>query len=271
MDLTKFKPTTAGEHLFHLLLRELVDEESYRHLATSPILDLGGRAEELSDYMLGVTTLNFLARLIKKALRVLAMDDATLHHGAMTQYLLETVGLAQRRDDLHDRVARMALDAAKNSQRPVNNSSKKVVREGRFEVPCYLCGNMCAHDNADTQAIKYEHIWPSSYGGNSAPENLLPACELCNEQKKDMLLWHTGSLFSFVLKPEPSEEERKSIQRREKIARSIQDVLREAVSSECTLKEAALALGPADFKSVTILNAADAVDYFNFNLSRRSQ
>jgi len=271
MDLAKFKPTTAGEHLFQLLLRELVDEDSYRQVATSAVLDLGGRAEGLSDYMLGVTTLNFLARLIKKAERVLAMDDATLHHGAMIQYLLETVGLAQRGDDLHDRVVRMALDAAKNSKRPIKDSAKKAVREGRVEAPCYLCGAMCTHGQADAQAIRYEHIWPASYGGNSAPENLLPACEKCNEKKKDMLLWHTGALFSFVLKPEPSADELTSIGRREKIARRIQDVLREAIASECTLKEAALALGPADFTSVTILNTADAVDYFNFNLSRGLQ
>ncbi len=271
MDLAKFKPTTAGEHLFQLLLRELVDEDSYRQLSTAAVLDIGGRAEELSDYMLGVTTLNFLARLIKKAERVLAIDDSTLHHGAMIQYLLETVGLAKRGNDLHDRIVRMALDAAKNSKRPIKDSAKKAVRQGRVEAPCYLCGTMCTHGGADTQAIRYEHIWPASYGGNSTPENLLPACEKCNEKKEDMLLWHTGALFSFVLKPDPSADEITSIGKREKIARRIQDILREAISSGCTLKDAALALGPADFTSVTILDTADAVDYFNFNFARGSR
>jgi hypothetical protein len=70
-----------------------------------------------------------------------------------------------------------------------------------------------------------------------------------------------------VLKPEPSEEEIKSIGRREKISRRIQDIVQTANQEQITLKAAALALGPANFARITPLNAADAVDYFNFSFS----
>lgn len=268
MEITRFTPSTSGEHLFHLLVNEVIGVRTPRSLRNLSILEFGGRSDDFSNYFIGVTALNLLARLIKKAERISNIDDASLHHGSFVHYLQETIEMTKQGDDLVDRVARLSLDAARNSKRPIKDSVKKKVRENRTEVPCYLCGIMCSHQSDDPRsAIMYEHIWPSSYGGDSVAENLLPACWKCNEKKDDMLLWHTGAIFSVVLKPEPSEEEIKSIGRREKIARRIQDIIRIANEGKLSLKDAALALGPANFSSISPLNAADAIDYFNFSFS----
>ena len=83
-----------------------------------------------------------------------------------------------------------------------------------------------------------------------------------------MLLWHTGALFSFVLKPNPSEEEVKSIRRREKIARQVQNILINANKNNFSLKNSAIDLGPANFQSIQFDDVEDAVDYFNFSFQR---
>jgi hypothetical protein len=257
-----------------MLIKELIEERVYGAIRSSAILELGGRADDMGDHLLGITALNLLARLIKKAERVLEVEDASLHHGLLVQYLQETIGIARQGDDLIDRIARTTLIAAKNSKQPINRSIKNKIRDRRAEVPCYLCGTMCTHKSSDTTSgIKYEHIWPASYGGESIFENLLPACHYCNESKDDMLLWHTGAIFSAVLKPDPSEEEIKSIGRREKIARRIQEIVLKASATGCSLREAALALGPANFAPTNIkaINTADAVDFFNFTFDSEEQ
>ncbi|WP_143037131.1 hypothetical protein [Paraburkholderia tuberum] len=98
-------------------------------------------------------------------------------------------------------------------------------------------------------------------------ENLLPACFACNSEKDDMILWHTGAVFSFVLKPNPSEQERTRIRRREKVARRIQDILAFANQTQCTLKSAAVEIGPAKFEKLTAIDDEDAIDYFNLHFA----
>ena len=80
-----------------------------------------------------------------------------------------------------------------------------------------------------------------------------------------MLLWQTGAVFSFVLKPNPSADERTRIGRREKIARRMQDILLHANQMRCTLKEAAIELGPAKFENLVAIDCTDAIDFFNLH------
>src|SRR5262249_50048311 len=66
--------------------------------------------------------------------------------------------------------------------------------------PCYLCGT--ALDFDDDQSDSYctlEHLWPSSFGGDSIEENLLPACALCNRTRKlNFATWASTSVQSVL-------------------------------------------------------------------------
>jgi hypothetical protein len=263
-----FKPMTPGEHLFQFVLRDIFLSESYSTVRALDMLGVGSRGEELSQYFVGVSAMNIVGRCIKKAQRVRDIDDESLHHAEMATFLQRVLGLANKGDDLVDQFARLSLRAAAVSGRPINRSTRQAVRQGRTEIPCYLCGIMCLDVTDEPKdEIQYEHLWPSSFGGESTADNLLPSCWACNQKKEAMLLWHTGHLFSFVLKPSPSEEELKSITRREKIARHMKTIFEYACDRGCTLKEAALEVGPFNTQGIVPIELADAMDFFNFQFS----
>ena len=267
MNPFTFRPTTPGEHLLHLLNEKILGVNGLSMPAGfSWSHAVWGRGQALQDYAISLSSLNLTARLIKKAERVLEIDDAALHHGAFVTFLQQTLGLTASFDDVTDEIARESLYAANKCKRPISAATKRRVRENKLEAPCYLCGNMCNHESEEPRAsIYYEHIWPASYGGDSVEQNLIPACFSCNNAKQDMLLWQTGAVFSFVLKPNPSADERTRIGRREKIARRMQDILLHANQMRCTLKEAAIELGPAKFENLVAIDCNDAIDFFNLH------
>jgi hypothetical protein len=269
MSPFRFNPATPGETLLHLLHDRILTSDGSQASDGSIFSGtLGLRGQAIHSYAVCVSALNLTARLIKKAQRVLDMDDASLHHGEFLRYMQQTLGLVKHDGDLLDEVARQSLYAAKMSKRDITKATKRKVRQDRLEVECYLCGNMCIHKSTDAMAaIYYEHVWPASYGGDSIDGNLLPACYGCNEAKGDMILWHTGAIFSFVLRPAPSDDERTRITRREKVARRIQDIVASANEAGCTLKEAAISIGPAKFERLAAIDSEDAVDYFNLHFA----
>lgn len=265
MSHSSFKAVTTGEVLFQFILRELYQASSLTEIQSLGLLTVGGRSDFFSDYFLGINAMNMLARCVKKAERVRGTDNEAMHQGSMVTYLQETLGMAKHDDESVDKLARLSLLAASDSKRKIKDSIKRSIRNGRSEVPCYLCGGMCQHNASDANAgIEYEHIWPASFGGNSVAENLLPACAVCNREKKDMLLWHTGQLFSFVLKPDPSVDELTAITKKAKIAAQLRKIFAKACSEEISLKTAAEILGPVDMTSIYAIDDRDAVDFSNF-------
>lgn len=269
MSSFTFQPATPGEHLLHLLSETILKGDGILMPDGSSWSNaIGSRGQALQEYVIAINSLNLTARLIKKAERVLEIDDASLQHGEFVRFLQQTLGLVQHPSDLVDELARQSIYAAKMSKRTVSKAVRRKVRGAFLEVGCYLCGNMCIHRSEDPRSsIFYEHIWPASYGGDSIEQNLLPACHACNDAKQDMLLWQTGAIFSFVLKPNPSENERTRIGRREKVARRIQDILHRANLERCTLKEAAIKIGPAKFDNLVAIDDDDAIDYFNLHFN----
>lgn len=265
-----FKATTSGERLFQFVLNEIFLADSFSSVRALTMLEIGARREELSEYFVGAGAMNILGRCIKKAQRVLDGDNEADYQPMMVTFIQRVLEVPRRGDDLVDQFARLALSAAGAANRgKVNPSTKKLVMDSRTEAPCYLCGAMCLLSSEEESAqVEFEHLWPSSFGGESTFENLLPACWACNRKKDSMMLWHTGHLFSFVLKPNPSESESGSIPRREKIARHMKTVFDLACESQCTLKEAALAVGPANIQSLAPIEPEDAVDFFNFKFGR---
>lgn len=261
-----FVPQTSGESLFKFVANELFSREEYYLVNKMEFLRLGGRASEFSKYFIGVKALNIVGRLIKKSIRTLEIEDSVAHQQEIVNYIQNHMELVSEGGDVLDKMARLSLDAAKNCNRPISNGSKKVVKGDAKEWPCYLCGKIC-FENSDIEddLITYDHIWPSSFGGDSKPENLLPSCKVCNSKKGNMILWHTGAIFSFILKPEPSINEWTSIKKGEKIAKHMNSIFDYANNNFLTLKDSALHIGPANFLSMSPDNSEDAIDYFNFS------
>jgi len=267
MDLTAFIPTTTGEHLFQVIIRDHIGLSSLVHLQASPLLRVGGRTDDLSEYFVGVSALNILARVVKKAERVRSDEQETLHQSSLVSYIQKTLGIPHvSGSDAVDRLASLSLKAAADSKRAIRDAVKNAVLNGQRELACYICGGLLtkSNDALPENKIEYEHLWPSSFGGNSIPDNLLPACGTCNRAKGHMMLWQSAHVSSFVLKPSPSEEEWKTIRRNEKIAKHAQAIFGHACHNKTSLKQAALALGPIGMTSVYSADAEDAIDFFNF-------
>jgi len=265
MSYFDFRAVTTGEHLFKFVVNDVCQTTSLLEIQSIRILAFGGRSDFLAEYFLGASAMNILARCIKKSERIRSIEDEADHHPRMVRYIQQSLGMAKQDDELVDKLARLSLQAAGDSKRPIKDNVKRIVRNGRSELPCYLCGALCQLQPLDPkEAIEYEHIWPASFGGSSSVDNLLPACWACNRAKDDMLLWHTGHLFSFVLKPDPSQEELKSISRREKIAAQFRKIFNQACTDRIDLKAAAQTIGPVDMNSIYAIDSDDAMDFSNF-------
>lgn len=266
MNLLNFAPQTSGEHLFLLIVRDLYGLESLASMQALPILSVGGRTDHFSEYFLGLSALNILARAVKKAEQVRTIDNEALHHPRMVDFIQRALGVARHHEsDVIDRLASGALKAAADSKRRIKDSVKNAVCKGRKELSCYMCGGTLVRNSTEPgHQVEYEHLWPASFGGNSVEENLLPACTPCNREKGHMLLWHTAHISSFVLKPQPSEEELKSISRQEKIAKHMRSIYSKACNDGLSLKTAALALGPVSMTSIYADDIDDSMDFFNF-------
>lgn len=262
------RPSTAGERLFHFVAEQLLGEHCQTELSETQALRFGGRTFDLSQYFYGFTCANIFARLVKKAERVLESDRSAPAR-VVAQYIERSleVGLAGHRDAVN-RMAALSIDASTASGRSIPPSVTQAVIGQRKRLHCYLCGNQ-VHKDADVlgERLELEHLWPSSYGGDSIEENLLPACAVCNREKGDMILWHTAHIAGFCLKPNPSEDEQTRIGRKQKIAWYFRKVHELAALERTTLKNAALMLGPIEMSSQTSLDHDDARDFFNLSIS----
>ena len=72
----------------------------------------------------------------------------------------------ERRQHAHSR---------KRGIKPISPEAQDILME-QFEGKCAYCG---------APAETWDHIIPVSRGGDSAPDNVVPACSSCNSSKKD--------------------------------------------------------------------------------------
>lgn len=267
-NMFSFRPVTSGERLFQHIADQFFSKEAIQQVYQLSHLQIGNRQDDMAEYYIGIYCFNVTARLIKKA-TYLVEDFAVIEaqrHSNMRMYVQTEMGIAidsKNKQDVNKLVT-LALAAALESGKPIAPSIKKLVTSRQVSVCCYICGIglQLTGDDEFTQ-IQYEHIWPSSFGGDSTLENLLPACKKCNNAKNSMLLWQDAYVHSFVLEPSPSVNAIKSISRREKIALHRRGIFREACDKRLTLKDAALKVGAMDMDTFIQMYPNDAVDFFN--------
>lgn len=261
-----YRASTAGERLFQFIDHDLLGHKCEHEASELQALRIGGRANDLGPFFHGFSCANILVRLLKKTERTLEVEPSDPAK-TITQYIEKHLEVAERH--IAKRLAALAIDASRNSSKSIPRSVEQAVLRGRTAHHCYLCGNSISKNTTTTgQRLELEHIWPSSYGGDSVAENLLPTCDICNRSKGDMILWHTAHLASFCLKPTPSTQEQASVQRREKIAWFMKLVHQTAKHEKITLKEAALNLGPIDMQNQKSIYEEDSRDFFNLTFEK---
>lgn len=261
-----FSPSTQGELLFQHISKLFIPPDARREVYQLSHLQLGNRQDDLAEYYIGVYCYNLLARLVKKAVHVI--DDSSLeqmhHQSQMKHFLLTNLEMAidHRNKESVNKLISLSLSAALISKKEVSSGTKKLVTPEYRSIYCYICGKSLEVSAEDKSIqVQYEHIWPQSFGGDSLPANLLPACALCNGTKGSMLLWQNAHVHSFVLSPSPQLDDIKKIQYREKIAMHRRNIFRRACDDRISLKEAALKVGA--MKKIGFKYPDDTVDFFN--------
>lgn len=261
-----FRPVTSGEILFQYIIKEVIGRTRISDVQQLDLLQIGGRLDDFYEYYVGVFAANILRRCIKKAERVVQeIDNESLHQKAMVRYFQESLEIPKNSNSGNlDRLAALVLDAELKSRKDISPSTRKIVTP-KFQCECYVCGRYISvnHTNINLR-LELEHIWPQCYGGDSIPENLIPACHECNNEKSHLLLWQNFHLHSFTLKPNPSPDELTSIQRKEKIAKHRRNYFEIACAKKISLKDAASELGTIDTRNMMPMDKDDAIDFFNF-------
>lgn len=271
MELYKFKPATAGEHLFSYIANNLIGKKSISQIYELDALQVGGRQQELSNYYTGILAANILTRCIKKAKRVVSLiDDEREHQKQIIQYFQRSLEIPRSPSGVDlNRLAALTLEAEKKSRKDIIASVRSQFSTIKTHY-CYICGATVHEKSIVSQdRMELEHIWPQSFGGDSIVENLLPACPTCNRQKSDMLLWQNAHIHSFTLKPGPSPQELNNIQTTIRIAQHRRKIFEYANAYKTTLKDAALTIGSVDLSDIHSIDSDDAVDFFNFEFKKR--
>lgn len=258
-------PSTNGEILYKYIQEKALSMNGPSELERLSTLQVGGRSKEHAEYFFGYACASIFSRLIKKAEKTLD-EGRPSSEKVISRYIeetLEIVILTQERTS--SRMAALAISAVESSHKNIPSSVIKAVNGERMRQSCYICGNYLQKGAIDpTVSLEYEHIWPSSYGGDSTAENILPACQRCNKAKGDMILWHTAHIGSFCLKPNPSPDELTRVKRPLLVAAHMKKIFLHATLNRTSLKNSALQIGPISLDRHKTPYPDDARDFFNF-------
>ncbi|WP_428827024.1 HNH endonuclease [Azonexus sp. IMCC34842] len=264
-----FVPATQGERLFQLIAKQFISAEARNQVYQLEHLQIGRRQEDFAEYYLGVYCFNMMARLIRMAVHLVSDPslDPKQQSKSMKCYLQTEweIAIDRQNQDGINRLISLSLTAAETSKEIVNKSTKSIVTPEHQAIYCYICDKKLERATEDINTkVQYEHIWPRSFGGDSSPDNLLPACHDCNHSKGNTLLWQDAHLHSFVLTPFPDASDIKRIQYKERIALHRRNIFRRACDERITLKMAALKVGAMG--EIKYRYPDDAIDFFNCNI-----
>ena len=259
--------TTAGEDFVDFLAGRHIGVHDWRHLATALVPT--GRGDEWAEAIQDMAVLHLARRLIAGGASIVASstDWDLVVEREIKQMILDTMVVDYFKvGEIYARLE-MAVAAARSS---IPAGIRKQLRsECQRETPwCYLCGTDL--DFGVTNSVReftLDHVWPQAFGGNSDPENLLPACRSCNERKGHAASWTLYPVQSLVHGYRLSSEDVAALPKEMRFAVHSRTAIKEAKAAGSSLKEAFARLGRPDLP--TIIDESVSVDVFNLTASFR--
>lgn len=265
---SQVKASTAGERLFQRLVVHGMKDLRPSRLGEQKFVRLTGRGAPFGTYLEG-SMIAFAFKRIMKASHGIFRDqavDRAICNAKLSATLREWFGWLDRED--LGVLVRDAVRAHDASDNPIPKSIETDIWHKRRIHKCCFCGTALTADAdsivRDTQGNKatLEHVWPSSLGGDSVPDNLAPACTRCNHAKSDLFTWEQGSVHDFIY---PIDFHLSDYLARlpltQKILLQRRAVVILAQREKISLKQALLRVGP--FGDLKPLNADDTWDIFN--------
>jgi len=206
-----------------------------------------GRVAHFGRYLRGAVAVQIVRRLLKFWLEARGgVAGEHLFVKTISRFVQNEIFLGLDRDMIAT-VSREVVAATDSAYRPISPSTRTAVLK-RYPrgIHCYLCQrelSATAGENDDA-FLTLEHVWPSSMGGDSVVENLLPACVTCQAAKADAVSWEWFSAHNFVLKPKPSPQELGTVPRAAKIARHYMHAIDLSLERRLSLRDSLEYLGP---------------------------
>ncbi len=262
----EYRFVTCGEHLYRFLRLWLADTMPRHELAEW--LGRAGRAEEWMEYLEQLSAVALTGRIVAagRSLEAKHSADPKLYAREFRSYLNDHLLISK---DHLDKLMRLALQAVEVADGKIPKGAASDARgwAQHNHRHCYLCGDPLDFTPGATNDKIYtcEHIWPSSYGGDSVAENFLPACQKCNSQKKrHFATWAMVSVQSVIRGINPTEIDLDVIDGTPRFALHYLAGQRYAINHGTSLKRAFLRIGPWTTLRVNDIN--DVAHFFNLSI-----
>lgn len=262
------KPSTNGERLFLLIKNEILPAIRGGGLTWNGMDELfsascGGA--EFSGYIKGATTIFNMKRLLVFWRHERPyITNQNVYVTNIATYVGNSIfpGL-----DLESRkkLARHVVAAELSSFKKIPNDIKRKYNNIPKKIPCYLCNETLNPTQIDQNARDFftlEHLWPTSMGGDSNDDNLLPACTICQNLKKNFLSWEWLNIQNSIYSIAPSDEELKSIPWETRIAKHYLAAIKLAESRNIKLKDSFQQIGPIS-TPITFIPTSEPITFFD--------
>ncbi len=253
---------TDGEVLCSFLYVELIPASWWEKF--QKMLLPTGRDADLGEFFRQITAVHLSGRLVKGG-RSFLTDvhiDSPEFDGQLKTFLSSYPLFSLNEKG---RLFRLTKGAIRASVESISDGVRRRVRNWAKQAHqhCYICGAaMDFANDASVVAFTIDHIWPTTYGGNSSLDNLLPACAACNNNKKaDYASWAMCDVQSLILGIDPPDALLGDIHGSRKFALHNRAAFTLAEAKGVSLKEAFLKIGP--WSDVSILDGSDVGDFFN--------
>lgn len=253
--------TTAGEDLAAYLARRHIAE--YDSVGVASALLSTGRGVEWAEAVHEMAVLHLVRRLVAAGAKIAASrpDLDYVAESEIKQMILDTMTIDYNRiGEVYSRLE-PALAAARST---ISAGTRKQLKsESQRERPwCYLCSVELDYETQGIPAsFTLDHVWPQAFGGNSDPENLLPACGACNSRKGHAASWSLYPVQALVHGYRLSGDDLERLPKEARFAVLARSAAAEAKATDASLKDAFVTLGRPGLP--TVLDESVSVDVFN--------
>lgn len=260
MKKLDYPASTKGEVLFQFVRRHLSRDDSLtKHPTWLTQID---DSENWNHYIEESMVLALMGRILVGGRRLRTeFGNSSLFQTELKSSINQSLSLDK--NDLN-RMLRLTAEAIRASEESISKGIRKSIRSwARLNhSSCYLCGEMLNFDDADDQrSFTLDHVWPRDFGGDSKPENLLPACKECNnDHKRNFPTWAMTNVHALILSRGGNLDRVEGCSR---FAIQHRMVQRMAINERMSLREAYLKHGGA---SAVVFIDPNTVGHF-FNLA----
>lgn len=267
-DPEPWRPTTSGERLLFLLLKNHMEARYLSKTLMESGLRFARRHGDWSNFLIGASLLHLQQRLVKLGNDVReALPNRLDQFRELRARTCDIVQLTpiEYAADFGELIQEVLTSAEQMHKEPGTSLKRLIFKVG--EQCCYSCGRLFGgiyEDAPNGLKATADHVWPRALGGDSVEENLLPACESCNSTKGHLATWHMAWIQPVVFSDAGDNDGPPAVPREVQMALHMRAATAYARANGTTLRDAFLTIGPRD-RPVKI-DLDQGYDFFNMRV-----